>query len=190
MAQAIRPDAVLLDSAVPGMSGPDVCRALRTDDRTRDIPIIVLTAGTEETDPTGAGRAGADECVVKPVSHATLVARVKGLLRRAGEKGRPGDVTDHLGVRIDRVRHAATFGGTLLPLTPTEFRILDALIRQPGRTFDRAELVAAAIAGGGGVQERTIDSHIRTLRKKLVGAGADGHLIQTLPRRGYRFLMG
>src|SRR5205807_1692255 len=107
--------------------------------------------------------------------------------RRAEGSADPGDVTEHLGVKIDRVRHRATFGGKALDLTPTEFRLLECLVRQPGRAFSRHQLMDAAISDGSIVLERTIDVHVKTLRKKLAAAGCAGELIETVRGVGYRF---
>jgi two-component system phosphate regulon response regulator PhoB len=130
---------------------------------------------------------GADDYVPKPFSNKVLLHKVKALLRRVEGAGDPGDVTEHLGVKIDRVRHRATLGAKKLDLTPTEFRLLECLVRQPGRAFSRAQLMDAAIGEGSIVLERTIDVHIKTLRKKLITAGGAGELIETVRGVGYRF---
>jgi two-component system phosphate regulon response regulator PhoB len=186
-AQALLPDVVLLDIMLPGMSGLDVCRELRAGERTRDIPIIMITAKTEETDQVVGYSLGADDYVGKPFSNKVLLAKVKALLRRVEGQGEPGDVTDHLGVRVDRVRHRVTLNGNLLDLTPTEFKLLDCLVRQPGRAFSRHQLMDAAIGEGSIVLERTIDVHVKTLRQKLARAGGSGDLIETVRGIGYRF---
>lgn len=186
-AQTLLPDVVLLDLMLPGMSGLDVCRELRAGDRTRDIPIIMLTAKTEETDQVVGYSLGADDYVGKPFSNKVLLAKVKALLRRVEGAGEPGDVTEHLGVKIDRVRHRVTVHGSPVDLTPTEFKLLDCLVRQPGRAFSRHQLMDAAIGEGSIVLERTIDVHIKTLRQKLTKAGSSGELIETVRGVGYRF---
>jgi two-component system phosphate regulon response regulator PhoB len=186
-AQTTLPDVVLLDLMLPGMNGLDVCRELRAGERTRDIPIIMITAKTEETDHVVGYSLGADDYVGKPFSNKVLLAKVKALLRRVEGPGEPGDVTEHLGVKIDRVRHRITFNDELLDLTPTEFRLLETLIRQPGRAFRRKELMESAIGDGSVVLERTIDVHIKTLRQKLAAAGGDDDLIETVRSVGYRF---
>ena len=157
---------------LPGMSGLDVCRELRAGERTRDIPIIMLTARAEETDQVVGFSMGADDYVTKPFSTKVLLQRIKALQRRAEGPGEPGDVIEHLGVRIDRVRHRATVGRRAeLDLTPTEFRLLECLLRQPGRAFTRHQLMDAAIGEGAIVLERTIDVHVKTLRQKLRAGG-------------------
>ena len=187
-AQAHRPDVVLLDVMLPGADGLTVCRELRAGEKTRDIPIILVTAKGEEADQIEGFAKGADDYVTKPFSNKILLQRVKALLRRAEGPGDAGDLVEHLGVRIDRVRHLATAGGRRLDLTPTEFRLLETLVRQPGRAFTRHQLMDAAIGTGQIVLERTIDVHIKTLRKKLEGAAAGtGELIETVRGVGYRF---
>jgi two-component system phosphate regulon response regulator PhoB len=186
-AQTTLPDLVLLDIMLPSMSGLDVCRELRAGEHTREIPIIMITAKTEETDQVVGYSLGADDYVGKPFSNKVLLAKVKALLRRVEGQGEPGDVTEHFGVRIDRVRHRVTLGGETLKLTPTEFRLLETLVRQPGRAFSRRQLMEAAIGDDTVVEERTIDVHIKTLRRKLSDAGGADDLIETVRGVGYRF---
>jgi two-component system, OmpR family, phosphate regulon response regulator PhoB len=186
-AQTNLPDVVLLDVMLPGMNGLDVCRELRSGDRTREIPIIMLTAKTEETDIVVGYSLGADDYVGKPFANKVLLAKVKALLRRVEGLGEPGDVTETSGVKIDRVRHRVTLDEEALELTPTEFRLLECLVRQPGRAFSRKQLMEAAIGDGSVVLERTIDVHIKTLRQKLGRAGGERDLIETVRSVGYRF---
>lgn len=185
-AQTLLPDVVLLDVMLPGMSGLEVCHQLRTGDRTRELPIIMLTARSEEADQVEGFAKGADDYVTKPFNNKVLLQRVKALLRRVEGQGEPGDVAEHLGVRIDRVRHRVTFQGQSLDLTPTEFRLLECLVRQPGRAFSRHQLMDAAIGEGSIVLDRTIDVHVKTLRKKLEKAGGSPDLIETVRGVGYR----
>jgi two-component system, OmpR family, phosphate regulon response regulator PhoB len=186
-AQTLLPDLILLDLMLPGMGGLDVCRELRAGERTRNIPVVIITAKSEETDEVIGLSIGADDYVTKPFSTKVLVQRVKAILRRAESAKENTDVTDHLGVKVDRMRHVATVGEKRLDLTPTEFRLLEALIRQPGRAFTRHQLMDAAIGEGSIVLERTIDVHVKTLRKKL-GEARDGaaDLIETVRGVGYR----
>lgn len=186
-AQSMLPDVVLLDIMLPGMNGLDVCRELRAGDRTREIPIIMITAKSEETDQVVGYSMGADDYVVKPFSNKVLLQKVKALLRRVDGQGEPGDVAEYLGVKIDRVRHRVTVFGKQVELTPTEFRLLECLVRQPGRAFSRHQLMDTAIGEGSIVLERTIDVHIKTLRRKLADAGGSGELIETVRGVGYRF---
>ncbi len=186
-AQTLLPDVVLLDLMLPGMNGLDVCRELRAGERTRDIPIIMITAKSEETDQVVGYSLGADDYVPKPFTNKVLLAKVKALLRRVQGRSEPGDVAEYLGVRIDRVRHRVTLNDEALDLTPTEFRLLETLVRQPGRAFSRHQLMDAAIGEGSIVLERTIDVHIKTLRQKLIQAGGTGDMIETVRGVGYRF---
>ena len=187
-AQTLLPDLILLDLMLPGMGGLDVCRELRAGEKTRNIPIVIITAKSEETDEVIGLSIGADDYVTKPFSNKVLLQRVKALLRRAETPPDAADVTEHLGVKVDRMRHVVSVGEKRLDLTPTEFRLLEALIRQPGRAFTRHQLMDAAIGEGSIVLERTIDVHVKTLRKKL-GEVRDGSadLIETVRGVGYRF---
>ena len=182
-AQTLLPQVVILDLMLPGMGGLDVCRELRSGERTRHIPILILTARAEETDQVVGFTMGADDYVTKPFNTKVLLQRVKALQRRSEGRSDPGDVVEAQGVRIDRIRHQATIAGKAVDLTPTEFRLLECLVRQPGRAFTRHQLMDAAIGEGSIVLERTIDVHIKTLRRKLGLA----ELIETVRGVGYRF---
>jgi two-component system phosphate regulon response regulator PhoB len=182
-AQTLLPDLILLDLMLPGMSGLDVCRELRAGERTRDIPIIMITAKAEETDQVVGFKLGADDYVTKPFSVKVLLERIKALRRRLDGGTDSADAVEHLQVRIDRLRHRAYADNKELDLTPTEFRLLECLLRQPGRAFSRHQLMDAAIGEGAIVLERTIDVHIKTLRRKL----GDADLIETVRGVGYRF---
>jgi two-component system phosphate regulon response regulator PhoB len=183
-AQMQLPDIVILDLMLPGLDGLEVCRELRAGERTRGVPILMLTAKAEETDQVVGFSMGADDYVTKPFSVKVLLQRVKALQRRAEPGGEAGEVFEHLGIRIDRIRHRATVAGKELELTPTEFRLLECLVRQPGRAFSRPQLMDVAIGEGAIVLERTIDVHIKTLRKKL---GTKLDFIETVRGVGYRF---
>src|SRR5205807_1261424 len=182
-AQTQPTDLVILDLMLPGLGGLDVCRELRAGEKTRNIPIIIITARSEETDEVIGLSMGADDYVTKPFSNKVLLQRMKAILRRSETAKENTDVTEHLGVKVDRMRHQATVEEKRLDLTPTEFRLLEALIRQPGRAFSRHQLMDAAIGDGSIVLERTIDVHIKTLRRKL----GDADLIETVRGVGYRF---
>jgi two-component system, OmpR family, phosphate regulon response regulator PhoB len=181
-AQTLLPDLVVLDLMLPGLNGLEVCREIRAGERTRDIPIIMMTARAEETDQVVGFSMGADDYVTKPFSNKVLMQRIKAQLRRRDGKPDEADIIEHLGVRIDRVRHQAWILGKPLELTPTEFRLLECMVKQPGRAFSRHQLMDAAIGEGSIVLERTIDVHIKTLRKKL----GDPDLIETVRGVGYR----
>ncbi len=178
------PDLVVLDLMLPVVDGLDVCRRLRAQPTTREIPIIMLTAKAEESDEIVGFSLCADDYVTKPFSVKVLLERIKALRRRRTSDGVSDEVTSKLGVTVDRRRHQAAIEGSSLALTRSEFRLLDTLIRQPGRVFHRAELIDAALGEDTMVMERTIDVHIRALRRKL-GERAD--LIETVRGVGYRF---
>jgi two-component system phosphate regulon response regulator PhoB len=182
-AQTLLPDLILLDTMLPGLSGFDVCRELRSGDRTRDMLIIIISAKSEEADQIVGFSLGADDYVTKPFHVKVLLQRIKALQRRLEGVAGPVNVVEHLDVRIDRVRHRAYAAGRALDLTPTEFRLLECLVRQPGRAFTRYQLLYAAIGDGAIVLDRTIDVHIMTLRKKL---GASD-VVETVRGVGYRF---
>jgi two-component system, OmpR family, phosphate regulon response regulator PhoB len=182
-AQTLLPDAIVLDLMLPSMDGLEICRELRRGERTRNLPILMLTARSEETDQVVGFSTGADDYVTKPFNTKVLMQRVKALLRRAETRNESGDVIEVFNIRIDRVRHQAAVDGRAVELTPTEFRLLECLLRQPGRAFTRHQLMDAAIGEGSIVLERTIDVHIKTLRKKL----GLGELIETVRGVGYRF---
>lgn len=182
-AQTLLPDLILLDIMLPGLSGFDVCRELRAGERTREIPIIIISAKSEETDQVVGFSLGADDYVTKPFHVKVLLQRIKALQRRIEGVADPVDVVEYLDIRIDRVRHRAYAAERELDLTPTEFRLLECMLRQPGRAFTRHQLMDAAIGEGAIVLERTIDVHIKTLRKKL----GTSDLIETVRGVGYRF---
>jgi two-component system phosphate regulon response regulator PhoB len=169
---------------LPVVEGLDVCRKLRSDPATRDALILMLTAKAEESDELVGFSLGADDYVTKPFSVKVLLERIKALRRRRSPEPGTDDITVCQGITIDRVRYRATAEGTPLQLTRSEFKLLDTLIRQPGRVFQRSELIDSALGEETIVLERTIDVHIRALRKKL---GPKADLIETVRGVGYRF---
>jgi two-component system phosphate regulon response regulator PhoB len=183
-AQMLLPDLILLDIMLPGIDGLEVCRQLRAGKQTAKIPIMMLTAKSEEMDQVVGFTVGADDYVVKPFNVKILLQRVRALLRRADTLQPNQDVIEHLGVTIDKIKHRATVSGAELDLTPTEFRLLECLLRQPGRAFTRTQLMDSAIEEGALVLERTIDVHIKSLRRKL---GDEQDFIETVRGVGYRF---
>ena len=185
-AQLKLPDLIVLDLMLPNKPGLEVCRELKLGTRTREIPIIMVTAKAEESDELVGFAMGADDYVTKPYSTKILIQRIKKELRKRQLKEEPatGKVIESQGIVIDRHSHRALFQDQELPLTPTEFRLLEVLIRQTGRAFTRYELMDAAIGEDAIVLERTIDVHIKSLRKKL---GEAGELIETVRGVGYRF---
>ncbi|MFY8200451.1 MAG: response regulator [Pirellula staleyi] len=184
-AQLRLPDLILLDVMLPVMDGMEVCRRLRAQPETASTTIIMLTAKSEESDQLVGFSVGADDYVMKPFSVRVLLERIKALLRR---KSRPieedADTVSRLGIALDRRRYRVTVDAELVDLTKTEFRLLDTLIRQPGRAFDRSELIDSALGEDTLVLERTIDVHIRALRKKI---GEKSDAIETVRGVGYRF---
>lgn len=185
-AQLKLPDLIVLDLMLPLKPGLEVCRELKQATKTRDIPIIMVTAKAEESDELVGFATGADDYVIKPYSTKILIQRIKKELRRAQLREEPatGSTIESQGVVIDRLGHRAFYLGQVLPLTPTEFRLLETLIRQSGRAFTRYELMDTAIGEDAVVLERTIDVHVKSLRKKL---GGGGDLIETVRGIGYRF---
>ncbi|WP_145299711.1 MULTISPECIES: response regulator transcription factor [Crateriforma] len=184
-ASLLLPDVVFLDVDLPVLSGVEVCKQLRANTKTRGTLILMLSALGEESDQVVGFAVGADDYVVKPVeSYKVLLQRLKALLRRREPIVDDHDSVTHKGVTVDRRRFVVTFQNEPLKLTRSEFRLLDTLIRQPGRAFGRGELVDAALGEDTMVLERTIDVHVRALRKKM-GAAAD--LIETVRGVGYRF---
>jgi two-component system phosphate regulon response regulator PhoB len=178
------PDLVILDLMLPMIDGLEVCRQLRADPALQELLVLMLTARSEESDQLVGFSVGADDYVTKPFSVKVLLQRIQALLRRKDQGGAERDILVSQGIMIDRRRHRATVGDTPLDLTPSEFGLLAAFVRQPGRAFTRAELIDVALGDDAIVLERTIDVHIRALRKKLRN---HADLIQTVRGIGYRF---
>jgi two-component system phosphate regulon response regulator PhoB len=178
------PDLVVLDLMLPMIDGLEICRRLRADPVTRGMLVLMLTAKSEETDEVVGFSVGTDDYVSKPFSVKILLERIRALLRRREGHADEGAVVVSQGVMIDRERHRVTVEEQPLDLTPSEFNLLAALVRQPGRVFSRADLIDAALGGDSLVLERTIDVHIRSLRKKL---GHHAVLVETVRGVGYRF---
>src|SRR5262249_3066483 len=182
-AQTQLPDLIILDLMLPVLSGLDVCREIRSGERTKNTPIVMLTAKAEETDQVVGFSMGADDYVTKPFSVKVLLQRIKALQRRVEGGAEASTLIEHAGITVDRVRHRASVQGREIELTPTEFRLLECFLRQPGRAFTRHQLMDVAISEGAVGLERTIDVHIKALRRKL----ANPDLIQTVRGVGYRF---
>ena len=180
------PDLVILDLMLPGMDGVDVCQQVKSDPVTRSIPIIMVTAKSEESDVVLGLGIGADDYIAKPFSPRELVARVKVVLRRgplrAENGGRERVVRGAL--NIDLGRFEARIDGALINLTPTEMRLLHFLASHPGRVFPRAHLLSRVISEDAIVTDRNIDVHVRALRQKL---GEHSSIIETVRGVGYRF---
>jgi two-component system phosphate regulon response regulator PhoB len=183
-AQNSAPEVILLDLMLPLVDGLEVCRRLRSDQAMRDVLIIILTARAEEADQLVGFSMGADDYVTKPFSVKVLLERIKALRRRQQAPPDDSDLVKSQGISIDRQRHRAVAGDRALELTLSEFRLLEVLVRQPGRAFSRTELIDAALGDDAMVLERTIDVHIRSLRQKL---GEYAEMIETVRGVGYRF---
>ncbi len=183
-AEVKAPDLVILDLMLPMVDGLEVCRRLRANSATQDVLILMLTARAEESDQVIGLSLGADDYVTKPFSVKVLLERIKALVRRRAGAVDENDLISSQGITIDRHRHRAVAGESPLGLTLSEFRLLEVLVRQPGRAFSRSELIDAALGDDAMVLERTIDVHIRSLRQKL---GKHADVIETVRGIGYRF---
>lgn len=183
-AQSAQPDLVILDLMLPGLDGLQVCQQLRSDSRTQNIRILMLTARAEETDEIVGFNMGADDYVTKPFKVKPLIHRIKALLRRNENSPARKDVLAVHGIEIDRQHFTVKSDGEELEVTPTEFRLLWTLANQPGRPFSRHELMDTSRGEDANALERTIDVHVRSLRRKL---GPHADVIETVRGIGYRF---
>src|SRR5436190_9067641 len=181
------PDLIILDIMMPGLDGLEVCRELRADARTRQIPMIMLTAKSAEADRIVGLELGADDYVTKPFSPRELVARVRALLRRAITTQETPTIIRQGEVLIDLTRHEVTSAGKQVTLTPTEFRILQFIAARPGRVVSRDQIIEAAVGNEMAVFDRTIDVHIAAIRRKL---GKAGDRIETIRGFGYKWREG
>ena len=179
------PDLILLDWMLPGMSGVEFARRLRAEERTRGIPLIMLTARGEEQDKVLGLESGADDYITKPFSPRELVARIKAVLRRRAPETTE-DPVELGGLRLDPATHRLAAAGNPVTLGPTEFRLLHFLMTHPERVHSRAQLLDQVWGDHVFVEERTVDVHIRRLRCALEPSGHDS-LVQTVRGSGYRF---
>jgi DNA-binding response OmpR family regulator len=179
------PDLIVLDLMLPELDGLEVCRRLRGDSATASIPIIMLTAKTDEVDRVVGLELGADDYVAKPFSPKELVARVRAVLRRA-RPGTPGRVLREGAIVLDPARHLVTVGGAAVNLTPKEFELLQVFMEAAGRVLGREHLLTRVwgYAHADEIESRTVDVHVRRLRAKL---GDEGRRIATVKSVGYRF---
>lgn len=186
LARRHRPAFVVLDLLLPEMDGWDVCRELR---RFSDVPLLILTARTEEVDRVAGLTLGADDYVVKPFSPREVVERVKAILRRAGTRPArsPAGVLRHGGLTLDTEKHKVTRDGASIALTPSEFGLLRALMSRPGRVFSRDELLGALYADGAAVVDRVVDVHVGKLRQKIEPDPARPVFVLTVRGVGYSF---
>lgn len=179
------PDLILLDWMLPGASGITLAKKLRSDDRTRQVPIIMLTAKGSEHDKIEGLEAGADDYITKPFSPKELMARIKAVLRRRAPQ-LTDDVVKIGTLSLDPATHRVTGDGVTLTIGPTEFRLLHFFMTHTERVFSRAQLLDQVWGDHVFVEERTVDVHIRRLRKALEPTGHDSH-IETVRGAGYRF---
>lgn len=177
------PDIIVLDWMIPNLSGIDICRRVRAMPDRSDLPIIMLTARSEETDKVLGLEAGADDYMVKPFSPKELAARIRAIMRRSRPETEQGAL-EYGGITMDTVMHRVTRDGTPVHLGPTEYRLLRVFLEKPGRVFSRDQLLDRAWDANIHVEPRTVDVHIRRLRKALNEGGRDD-VIRTVRSAGY-----
>jgi two-component system, OmpR family, phosphate regulon response regulator PhoB len=178
-----KPDLVLLDWMLPSLSGIEVCRQIRRRSSTRDLPIIMLTARTEDQDMVRGLNTGADDYIIKPFNTEALLARIRALLRRATPAMDKGNLIFH-DISMDLASHRVTRAGRAIHLGPTEYRLLEFFLQHPRRVFSREELLDAVWGQDIHVEPRTVDVHIRRLRKVLNASGA-ADIVRTVRSAGY-----
>jgi DNA-binding response OmpR family regulator len=183
LARRKKPDLIILDLMLPILDGRDVCKILR---RESDVPIIMLTALAEEVDQITGLEIGADDYITKPFSPRALVARVRAMLRRTRGEIRIPTVIRVGALEVDSEKHAVTYSGKLIQLTPNEFKLLQLLASRPGQTLTREQLLDD-LHGSTSSFDRSIDSHIKNLRKKLETASGQS-MLETVYGIGYRFI--
>jgi two-component system phosphate regulon response regulator PhoB len=180
-----RPDLLLVDWMLPDQSGLELTRAIKRNKDTEDMPVIMLTARADEHDKVTGLEGGADDYVTKPFSPRELLARINAVLRRAGPVG-SGEAIEAGGLVLDAASHRVTAHGETVSLGPTEYRLLQFFMEHPERVYARSQVLDRVWGGNVYVEERTVDVHIRRLRKALEPHGCDA-LIQTVRGSGYRF---
>jgi two-component system alkaline phosphatase synthesis response regulator PhoP len=185
-----RPDLIVLDLMLPGRDGWEVTRIVRGDPNLAPTPVIMLTARVEDQDTIVGLELGADDYVPKPFNPREVVARVRAVLRRSQGEAAPPRVIQAGPLMIDLDRYEVQMQGQPLRLTPTEFALLKVLVEHPGRAFSRLELIEQSLGYGYEGLDRTVDSHIKNLRRKLGTAGASPDLIETVFGIGYRLQSG
>jgi two-component system phosphate regulon response regulator PhoB len=185
LVREVLPDLVLLDWMLPGPPGVNFARQLRADQRTKDIPIIMLTARAQEQDTVAGLESGADDYVTKPFSPRELLARIKAVMRRRAPQ-LTDDAVEIAGLKLDPIAHRVSASGTPLALGPTEFRMLHFFMTHPERVYSRAQLLDEVWGDHVFVEERTVDVHIRRLRQALEPSEQDS-LVETVRGTGYRF---
>ena len=177
------PELIIIDWMLPGMDGIDLAKQLRSDELTKDLPIIMLTARGEEADKLRSFEVGIDDYVTKPFSPKELVARIKALLRRTGNS--EDNTLTAAGIKLDLSSHRLYINDNAVTIGPTEFKLLELFMRHPNRAFDRSQLLDRVWGRSVYVEERTVDVHVLRLRKVLKPSGRD-HIIETVRGLGYR----
>jgi len=181
-----RPDIILMDWMMPGVSGVELTRRLRKDSYTEDIPIIMLTAKVTEDDKVTGLEAGTDDYVIKPFSPRELLARIRAVLRRSSPANDQGFLV--VGeLKLDTVSRRVLHGGEEIKMGPTEYRLLEFFMSHQGRAYNRSQILDHVWGANAYLEERTVDVHIRRLRKALEPSGTS-HYLQTVRGHGYRFL--
>lgn len=188
LARVRTPDLMLLDVMMPRVDGLDVCRILRTEEATKDVPVIMLTARSTEDDMLLGLDLGADDYITKPFSPREVVARVRTVLRRAAAHTADSDVLEIGLLRIDLTQHQVFVDGEQVYLTPKEFKLLEVLMRSPNRVFPRGALVEKAFGINYDGLDRTVDVHVMKLRKKVEADASQPRYIHTVYGVGYKFL--
>lgn len=185
LARSLGPDLIVLDLMLPGMDGIDICRTLRAES---SVPIIILTARSTEDEVLRGLELGADDYIGKPFSPREVVARVRTVLRRAatGSEILPREL-QYGELYINFTKHEVRMGGEMVHLTPKEFRLLETMVKEPGRAFSRLELVERAFGYDYEGMERTVDAHVMNLRRKIEGDQSRPNYVETVYGIGYRF---
>jgi len=184
VARRKQPDLIVLDLLLPELDGTDVCRLLRADSR---VPIIMLTARSTDEDKLLGLDIGADDYLTKPFNPRELVARIRAVLRRATPDEEPIEDVRFGDLTVSFVRHEVFLQGRPVSLTPTEFRLLETLVKHPGRAFSRADLLDRAFGYDYDGVERTVDVHVMNLRRKIESEPGRPRYVTTVPGVGYRF---
>lgn len=181
----VTPDLALVDWMMPGLSGVNFIRKLRKTESTKNLPIIMLTAKAEEDDLVQGLESGADDYITKPFSPRALIARINALLRRSNGETASHEKIEIKGLVLDSTAHRVQYHGQVIEMGPTEFRLLQFFMQHPDRVFSRSQVLDRVWGDNVYVEERTVDVHIRRLRKALTPSGHD-NLIQTVRSAGYR----
>lgn len=184
--EGFMPDIMLVDWMLPGASGVELTKKLKKDQSYQDVPVIMLTARGEEDDRVQGLEAGADDYVVKPFSPRELLARVQAVLRRSGKGSNPSEQIAHGNIQLDTAGHRVLINGEEVHLGPTEYKILHFFMSHPERVYSRGQLLDSVWGQQVVVEERTVDVHIRRLRKALQDYNVENY-VQTVRGSGYRF---